>query len=130
MDSPAALKALKKKTPVAWISAPLLSHSPVASRLPPPLDSFKCAYSSGGEIQISINADGDNGSFGPAGAGFPMTVSDFLKTGAGKERRVRGWKCCSAGGAATNEESEKNLPSAGRPLNREIRGKQEREGAS
>lgn len=36
---------------------------------------------------------------------------------------MRGWKCCSDGGAATNEESE-NLPSAGRPLNREIRGKQ------
>lgn len=36
---------------------------------------------------------------------------------------MRGWKCCSDGGAATNEESE-NLPSAGRPLNREIRGNQ------
>lgn len=36
---------------------------------------------------------------------------------------MRGWKCCSDGGAATNEESA-NLPSAGRPLNREIRGKQ------
>lgn len=34
---------------------------------------------------------------------------------------MRGWKCFSDGGAATNEESE-NLPSAGRPLNREIRG--------
>lgn len=55
---------------------------------------------------------------------FPTTVTvSYFENGAGKERRARGWKCFCDGGAATNEEAE-NLPSAGRPLNREIRGNQ------